>query len=452
MIAELARISHFFDGLSGESSILERASKMSFLKLCVSVAVILNFCSAEYLPVLLWGSGFGKGDVHSNSAFDKLTSDNLYDYIKRTTSRKPFTPIVVFTEESLSLEDFSWRDFEGNTAFPCLENLTSSAELVKFFSSVHAPLRGIKNLRNDGYGFGSVRLQDESMESVNIPTEAGVVMVKLDDAKVNEDRPDLLRRHDETICDAYSYLVEKGVSPLLVYTGHHSSWVEPQVSPSVRRVRRLLADPDDNGTTTTTPSPPTSTSKLWVSNDTKLMLYTSEAPYIERFSTIVMNLSSTPERVISDDRTDEQKLIVTFTGGITLRFKFPLVGGYWNLKTVVFLNKSDTDSTDVNLNTTSDIVAPYDFSYHCNKDIVFTNGIISLVFKDLQVQPFLQKREFGDAYDCVWFFTGAIWSGLFVTAIFTVIMMWGLSMIMNIKTMDQFDDPKGKTITVAATD
>ncbi|XP_063237534.1 V-type proton ATPase subunit S1-like [Bacillus rossius redtenbacheri] len=416
-------------------------SKMSFWKSCVLVAICLNYCNAEYLPVLFWSSGIGKSDYHGSSAFEKVSSDNLYDYIKKTTSnKKPL--ILVFTEESLSLEDFSWRDFESKTAFPCLENVTSSAELVKFFPSVHAPLRAIKNLRNDGYEFRSIHLQDESIEKTNVPTEASVVIVKLDDAKVNEDRPDLLRRHDETICDAYSYFVEKGVSPLVMYTGHHSSWVEPEVSPSVRRVRRLLVDADDN----------TTTSKLWVSNDTKLMLYTSEAPYIERYGEVVMSLSSSPERVISDDRPDEQKLIVTFTGGITLRLKFPVVGGYWSLKTVVFLNKSDTDASDVNLNTTTDIVAPYNFSYHCNKDIVFTNGNISIVFKDLQVQPFLQKREFGDAYDCVWFFTGAIWSGLFVTALFALIMMWGLSMIMNIKTMDQFDDPKGKTITVTATD
>jgi V-type H+-transporting ATPase S1 subunit len=31
-------------------------------------------------------------------------------------------------------------------------------------------------------------------------------------------------------------------------------------------------------------------------------------------------------------------------------------------------------------------------------------------------------------------------------------MIFGLGMIMDIKTMDRFDDPKGKTITITATE
>jgi V-type H+-transporting ATPase S1 subunit len=65
-----------------------------------------------------------------------------------------------------------------------------------------------------------------------------------------------------------------------------------------------------------------------------------------------------------------------------------------------------------------------------------------------QIQPYIEERRFGAAYDCVYFFTVPIWSGLFVCAIFSIIMIFGLVMIMDIKTMDRFDDPKGKTITI----
>jgi V-type H+-transporting ATPase S1 subunit len=59
-----------------------------------------------------------------------------------------------------------------------------------------------------------------------------------------------------------------------------------------------------------------------------------------------------------------------------------------------------------------------------------------------------KSAAFGDAYNCELFFTPPIWSGIFVTSILALIMIWGLVMIMDIRTMDQFDDPKGKTITV----
>lgn len=55
---------------------------------------------------------------------------------------------------------------------------------------------------------------------------------------------------------------------------------------------------------------------------------------------------------------------------------------------------------------------------------------------------------FHSAYDCVGFTSGPIWSGIFVTFILALIMTFGLCMIMDIKTMDRFDDPKGKTISI----
>ena len=77
----------------------------------------------------------------------------------------------------------------------------------------------------------------------------------------------------------------------------------------------------------------------------------------------------------------------------------------------------------------------------------FNHGYLTPDFC-FQVQPFIEERRFGAAYDCVYFFTVPIWSGLFVCAILAIILTSGLLMIMDIKTMDRFDDPKGKTITI----
>jgi V-type H+-transporting ATPase S1 subunit len=76
--------------------------------------------------------------------------------------------------------------------------------------------------------------------------------------------------------------------------------------------------------------------------------------------------------------------------------------------------------------------------------------IVDILTSDFcfQIQPYIEERRFGSAYDCVYFFTVPIWSGLFVCGVFSLIMIFGLVMIMDIKTMDRFDDPKGKTITI----
>lgn len=69
-----------------------------------------------------------------------------------------------------------------------------------------------------------------------------------------------------------------------------------------------------------------------------------------------------------------------------------------------------------------------------------------------QVELFngVDRNSFSIAEDTVGFFTIPIWSGLFVTSLLVTIVLIGLSLIYDIKTMDQFDDPKGKPLTINA--
>ena len=64
----------------------------------------------------------------------------------------------------------------------------------------------------------------------------------------------------------------------------------------------------------------------------------------------------------------------------------------------------------------------------------------------------MQAIKLGDTFgypnDCVGFFTITIWSGILTTFLLIGILSFGIIMLMNISTMDRFDDPKGKTITV----
>lgn len=101
--------------------------------------------------------------------------------------------------------------------------------------------------------------------------------------------------------------------------------------------------------------------------------------------------------------------------------------------------------------------APVGFSYHCTAGIFYgANTTQSLSLPKFQLQAFnttnRTQTAFGDAYDCVGFTSAPIWSGLFVTFILALIMTFGLTFMMDIKTMDRFDDPKGKTITVNVTE
>lgn len=122
--------------------------------------------------------------------------------------------------------------------------------------------------------------------------------------------------------------------------------------------------------------------------------------------------------------------------------KYTTKKGYWKLSSVT-IEKEELRFDDIS--------APFGFSYHCS-DLKFgNNNMTSLHLPKAQIEPqfqVLNKNKFGDAYDCVGFTSIPIWSGLFVTLILAAIMTLGLTMIMDIKTMDRFDDPKGKGITI----
>lgn len=68
----------------------------------------------------------------------------------------------------------------------------------------------------------------------------------------------------------------------------------------------------------------------------------------------------------------------------------------------------------------------------------------------IQIQGFGLNNgtDFSYASDCAGFFTPGIWMGLLTSLLMLYIFMYGLHMIMQLNTMDRFDDPKGPSISV----
>lgn len=135
-----------------------------------------------------------------------------------------------------------------------------------------------------------------------------------------------------------------------------------------------------------------------------------------------------------------------------LEFIIQFSAGYWYLSGINVTEKGNPQ-LEYSLKV-KEVYAPVGFSYHCTAGIFYGGDTKqNLSLPSFQIQAFSSTTNrtqygFGDAYDCVGFTTAPIWSGLFVTFILALIMTFGLTFMMDIKTMDRFDDPKGKTITV----
>jgi len=103
------------------------------------------------------------------------------------------------------------------------------------------------------------------------------------------------------------------------------------------------------------------------------------------------------------------------------------------------------------MNSYNTIISPIQYSFVCNS-MMFKNNKTSLYITGLQIQTISNSTEstFKDAYNCEGFFTLPILTGLFVGVILIAGLYLGTIMMINIQVQDRFDDPKGKTITVAA--
>lgn len=140
---------------------------------------------------------------------------------------------------------------------------------------------------------------------------------------------------------------------------------------------------------------------------------------------------------------------------LSLQFDYSPVIEYWQL------NAAQSKIKDQSLeDKATEIAATTGFSYSCSSTAFFSlndTEILGVYFTGLQIQfDFSDSTEpitkFSESFDCIGFSSIPIWTGILITFLLLGIVAVGISYIMDIRAMDRFDDPKGKTITVTASE
>lgn len=210
--------------------------------------------------------------------------------------------------------------------------------------------------------------------------------------------------------------------------------------------------------TSLAPEPPYIGSVMYrvknVNTNLYAMLYATAPLLLKRNDSEAEDLLFGPadnDMIIYDTRLNVNVIPINGGGKVNLRFIFTWLNGYWYMKSVKI---TDTNiNKDYNMTTEEDVMASGQFSYHCNGLTVFSdNSGTELHIRDLQVQPDSKDGKFDDANDCIPFTTVPIWSGLFVTAILAVGLAIALTAIMDIKTMDKFDNHKTKNLVITVSE
>lgn len=256
--------------------------------------------------------------------------------------------------------------------------------------------------------------------------------------------------------DLRLYLFDLRVQPDIQSHNRFDDAHDCSINDNEDRFKRKVEDESSSTTTETPYEEPSGDPVLYsasTNKDIEAMIYSSKPPLLKMNSSLI-NLG---DAILStaDVRDTYTRLLATipFENGkkIKLRFKFPWLGtSYWYLTSVevVFITGAETKQYNLTLN--QEITAPRHFSYHCGGQITFvdTENDIELNLYEVQAQPDAFRHRFSDAYNCVPFTTGPLWSGLFVAFILIVGLIFGLVALDNIKTMDKFDNHKTKQLSI----
>lgn len=270
------------------------------------------------------------------------------------------------------------------------------------------------------------------------------IFVALSSAAEGESVEDMLTRHDRLILKVSQAVKAEQKKALFVYTG------EPSLDRSARAAPApITTETGSHGDNKETKQAAVPLNKTYT--------YFIEPKVIILFEEISLNNERININNITVTEVDQHHIHVELVATPTtdnIAFNITGNGGYWNVDQLVF--------RDQVLYPIEFVIAALDgFSWHCSPSLILqkTDGTISpLQFTGLQLEPFFVppqgngSRSFSDAWDCVGFTSAGIWGGLFVVLLMLSILAVGMSWIMDIRTMDRFDDPKGKTIIVSTTD
>ncbi|NP_001081716.1 ATPase, H+ transporting, lysosomal accessory protein 1, gene 2 S homeolog precursor [Xenopus laevis] len=435
---------------------------------------------SQQVPVLLWSSETSLWNFQPSIHSGHITTDiQLGHYLDPALMKGPRN-ILLFLQDKLSIEDFTaFGGVYGNkqdSAFPNLQSIVESSPsslvlpAVDWYAANILPTYlkeklGVSPLHVDQSTLLELKLNESvpSLLVVRLPyaSSTGLLAAK-----------DVLRANDQAIGQVLSTLKSEGVPYTALLTALRPSRVIKEASFAVGNLgRQLLA------TEQPMPSyPPVAYNSsqnrpcilFWATNvsvtvddvQVDLTSQTFTGSDLNLTGSLCNNLNA----VLALTYKDAVKgLPLTLRFLLQRRF-YPVSGRFWFILSHVEMIHGQNTAVFL----APQVNAPSNYSFHCqyiSSWQTFGSLLVSNTSKDLpssrwqlhiadfQIQGFnVTGMAFSYASDCAGFFSPGIWMGLITTLLFVFILTYGLHMVMSLKTMDRFDDPKGPSIAVPQTE
>ncbi|XP_070766649.1 V-type proton ATPase subunit S1b [Enoplosus armatus] len=417
--------------------------------------------SIAQVPVLIW-SNDGLPTLASPAAGHITSNDQLTAYLTSAFGSGPHT-VLLFLQDKLSKDDFTvFGGVFGNkqdSAFQNLEAALQSSSSVTFPASEWSGSSAVPALLQEKLGVSPLLVDADTLSHLSINTSvSNLLLLNLPYCtELHKSCKEVLRDNDEIIGKVLSIMKAQNVPYVAMYTGLQPSRVISETSmlnqPAGRSLLQAVV-PDVkppimfNGT-----GGPCI--MLWAQN---LNISLSSTPaWIDL-------AAQTPSLTGSLCNSSNSLLVLSYASGFTLSFAmsqrfFPVSARNWFSLDSVQLQSNGLTASFIG---SRNIYAPAEYSFHCQSVSSFRDTLLvpnntnqntsqwRLNFIDFQIQGFglSNGTNFSYASDCAGFFTPGIWMGLLTSLLMLYIFVYGLHMIMQLNTMDRFDDPKGPSISV----
>ncbi|XP_045164374.2 V-type proton ATPase subunit S1-like [Mercenaria mercenaria] len=436
-------------------------------KIILALFIAFGASQATKTPVLIWSPNRPLSDLPQSYAGETVKDEVFTEkYLQPLLTSDPSQSVVVFLQDKLSVEDFTNHAdvYNPNSDGGAFKNVKSAMDdqFSVHLPAVISPKATIESLSKSFSG--SVIKVDNPEDFANLKLEDGkgyLIIVSLEPIHSQEEFGSF-KRNDEAIGKCLHHMNKRSIKYSAIYTAESSSKV---VSEEAHSGRHLLAAADKTGNGTYVNSQGV---KVFLKS---VSVYITPKPKDPNTKAVTFST----EYQFDDDKdlnfekmNESVKLTFTMKGNGTATlemlisptqlYEFMSMNGTFSYK-----GDGDSDNDVDNMPIDYKIQATRGFCFHCTqlraardytrKDFNGTSSV-SVVLNGFQIEAFnpynnTSDQQFtNDVWDCVEFFTIPIWMGIITTLLLLTILFYGITMISNITTMDRFDDPKGKTITV----
>ncbi|EDW79783.1 uncharacterized protein Dwil_GK17837 [Drosophila willistoni] len=383
-------------------------------KSLIALCVILGVALAEQTPVFLWGA--------NSASHPALSTVSQTEFADQLSTLLEDHMVVAFEENGLSNKDFLCSSVEGQQS--CYAQLKGVSPKT-YYTSVENPTEALRSVATKRE-YNTINASGQLVKPLKC-SAGKAVTITFDDADADvETREAKLESHDAAIA-----AITKQLECKVAYLYLAAAGTSPQPKQLSRSRRDTAATADGN---------------IFFGGNQFQIFFTD----VKYNGESIGQLPEGKAEVQNASTTQFSVTIETQNAQKPITFDVTLSGGYYSISNVKYDNVVFR-SPDVN--------APTSFSYTCASLVLASaatnNQYNTLSFTSIQLQaPFDSSYQtqfvFGDSWDCVGFVTPGILMGLLVVVLLLVIVFVGVCWMMDINTMDRFDDPKGKTITINA--